>query len=224
MRRSIGISGSASEEEATVSEMFGQEGDGWLDSYLFDRRVVVVRGPLDSDLATRAASKLMTLDATGDEAVQLQLDSPGGPLEAAFAIIDVIDAMGIGVEVVCMGRVESTAVAVAAVCEKRSGLAHAQFRLADPDVEISGPSSQFESLLSHHRTSLAHFHERLAEATGKPLDLIAEDCSRQKWLRAEDAVAYGILDEVLEGRPPMRPVRPDRSPPGVARLGETRRR
>lgn len=138
-----------------MTDMFGPAGEDRLESCLFDRRVVVLRGPLDAESATRVASKLMTLDATGDDTVQLQLDSPGSPLEPAFAVVDVIDAMAIGVEVVCMGRVESTAVAVAAVCERRTALAHAQFRLADPDIEISGPASQIETLLSHNRTSVA---------------------------------------------------------------------
>jgi len=207
-----------------VRDFMGNENGDWLDSYLFDKRVVVLRGPLDSELATRVASKLMTLDATGDEPVQLQLDSPGGPLEAAFSVIDVIDAMGIGVEVVCMGQVGSTAVAVAAVCEKRSTLAHAQFHLADPDIEIVGPSSRFETLLSHHRTSLAHFHERLAAAVGKSVEKVAEDCSRQCWMGAEEAVAYGIVDEVLAGRAQLRPLRPGRAAPGSGRFEQPGRR
>ena len=112
--------------------------DDWLESHLFDRRVVVLRGNLDHDAATRAASKLMTLDATGDDKVELQLDSPGGPLEAAFAVVDVLDALGVEVEVTCLGRVEGPAVLVAAVCHRRLALEHTRFRLADPEMSIEG--------------------------------------------------------------------------------------
>ena len=59
-----------------MGEDWTERGD-WLEGHLFDRRIVVLRGSLDDVTATRIASQLMTLDATGDDAVQLQLDCPG---------------------------------------------------------------------------------------------------------------------------------------------------
>ncbi len=190
-----------------MSDLFRYEGDDWLESHLFDRRVVVLRGPLDAGAATRVASKLMTLDATSDDAVQLQVDSPGGGLEAGFAVIDVIDAMGVAVEAVCMGRVEGTAVAVAAVCGRRSALAHAQFRLVDPDVEVAGRASELEALVAHHRGALARFHERLAQAVGRSEEVLGADCRRGLYLSAAEALRYGLVDKIIDRRRPIRPLR-----------------
>lgn len=190
-----------------MSDLFRYEGDDWLESHLFDRRVVVLRGPLDGHAATRVASKLMTLDATSDDPVQLQVDSGGGALEAGFAVIDVIDAMGVTVEVVCMGRVEGTAVAVAAVCGRRAALAHAQFRLVDPDVELSGRACELEALVAHHEGALARFHERLAQATGRSAEAVEDACRKGLYLSAEEALGYGIVDKIIDRRRAIRPLR-----------------
>src|SRR5487761_1817755 len=147
-----------------MTETGGVEWDDWLEGHLFDRRVLVMRGPLDDRSATRAASQLMTLDAVGDNTIQLQLDSPGGPLEAAFAVIDVIDALVVSVEVLCLGRVEGSAVAVAAVAHRRLAMPHTRFRLADPDVAIEGRAADLERLLAAHHQAIGRYHLRLAEA------------------------------------------------------------
>ena len=82
----------------------------WLEERLFERRIVLCRGVLDDALAGRVAAELMTLDALGDGAVELQLDSEGASLEAAWTLIDVIDLLGVPVNIVCSGRVEGAAV------------------------------------------------------------------------------------------------------------------
>ena len=63
---------------------------GWLQKQLFERRIVLVTGRLDDAAANEAAAALMTLDATGEEPIELHLDSPGGTLEAAFVLIDML--------------------------------------------------------------------------------------------------------------------------------------
>jgi ATP-dependent Clp protease protease subunit len=192
-----------------MPEIAGVEWDDWLEGHLFDRRVLVLRGPLDDRTATRAASQLMTLDAVGDAAVQLQLDSPGGSLEAAFAVIDVIDALGVSLEVLCLGRVEGAAVAVAAAGHRRTSLPHTRFRLADPDVAIEGRAADLERLVEAHRQALARYHERLAAATGRSVPEIEAACREGRWLDAAEAKAFGLVDDV--GRPKranLRPLRP----------------
>ncbi len=174
--------------------------DDWLESHLFDRRVVVLRGPLDAAIATRVASQLMALDASGDEAVQLQLDSPGGSLEAAFAVADVIDVLGVPVEVLCMGRVEGTAVLVAAVCPRRAAFEHCRFAMREPPVEIAGPAAQLEVQLAYHEAAIVRYHERLASATGRPVAEIEAECSRGGFRGASEAVELGIVDKVVQAK------------------------
>jgi ATP-dependent Clp protease, protease subunit len=177
----------------------------WLEGHMFDRRIVSLRGPLDHATSTRIASQLMTLDATGDDAVQLQLDSEGGPLEAAFAVIDVIDALGVPVNVTCLGRVEGSAVAVAAVCSRRLAMAHTRFRVSDPDIEFEAKASQVESVVRYHREGFLRYHERLAAATGRSLDAVTAACEQRRFLDASEAIAFGIVDEIVRSqRAPIR--------------------
>ena len=192
-----------------MPEIDGVEWDDWLEGHLFDRRVLVLRGPLDDRSSTRVASQLMTLDAVGDAGVQLQLDSPGGPLEAAFAVVDVIDALGVEVEVLCLGRVEGSAVAVAAAGHRRIALPHTRFRLADPDVAIEGRAAELEHLLEAHREAIRRYHARLAEATGRTVPEIEQACREGRWMDASEAKAFGLVDEVGRSRRSnLRPLRP----------------
>lgn len=181
------------------------EGGGWLEEHLFDRRIVVLRGPLDDLTATRVAAQLMTLDATGDDAVQLQLDCPGGPLECGFAIVDVIDALGVPVQVTCFGRVEGAAALVAAVCSRRLAMEHTRFRLSDPEVAFEARASQLEPLVAYHHHTYLRYHERFAQATGQPLEVVTAACEAGRYLNAAEAVAFGLVDEVVPSeRPPVR--------------------
>src|SRR5262245_9396583 len=97
----------------------------YLRARLFDGRVVRVSGDLDDRLATRVAAELMTLDASGDEAVRVLLDSGGGTLEAAMMLVDVIDLLGVPVHTTCVGRADGAAVGVLAVSHRRAIAAHA---------------------------------------------------------------------------------------------------
>ena len=102
--------------------------DSWLEERLFERRMVLCRGVLDDALAGRVAAQLMTLDALGDGAVELQLDSERAFLEAAWTVLDVIDLLGVPVNVVCAGRVEGAAIAVLTAGTRRTALPHTRFR------------------------------------------------------------------------------------------------
>ncbi len=179
----------------------------WLEGYLFDRRITSVRGPLDDMKATRLATELMTLDATGDEPITLQLDSPGGTLTAAFTLIDVIDALGVPVHVLCMGRVESTAVAVAAAGSQRRALPHTQFRFGDPEVSFEARASQAEGLARAQLDLIDRYHECIARSTGHSPAEAAEWCLSGRHFDAAEAKRLGIVDEISESRPPLRRVR-----------------
>jgi ATP-dependent Clp protease protease subunit len=176
------------------------DGSDWLEGHLFDRRIVTLRGPLDDAGATRVASQLMTLDATGDEAIDLQLDSPGGSLEACFSVVDVIDVLGVPVNVTCLGRVEGSAVLVAAVCSRRLAMEHTRFRLNDPDVSFEARASHLQPVVDFHRQSYDRYHERLAHAVGRPPQAVAEACEAARYLSAQEAVSFGLVDDIVRSR------------------------
>jgi ATP-dependent Clp protease, protease subunit len=193
----------------------------WLEERLFERRIVLCRGLLDDPLAGRVAAELMTLDALGDGAVELQLDSGGASLEAAWTLIDVIDLLGVPVNIVCSGRVEGAAVGLLSAGGRRTALPHARFRLTDPDLEIAGRASELGALLDHHRARLERLHERVAASTGRPLSEVSGDFRAGRSLDAAEALGYRLVDEIAGDKVPIRSITGSRRHPVNAKKPES---
>jgi len=163
---------------------------------LFEQRVVFLWGELDHDAAGRLAAELMTLDATGDEPVHLHVDSPGGTLEAAFSVMDVIDLLGVDVVATCVGQAAGPAVGPLAVAHRRRATPHARFRLCEPVVHAAGSARQLQAWVEAQRSQRRRFCERLAAATGHTTDDVEADLAAGRFLDAAGAVTYGLVDEI----------------------------
>ncbi len=173
---------------------------------LFEHRTILLRGVLDDAAATRAAAELMTLDATGDTRVTLHVDAWGGTFEAAFAVMDVIDLLGVPVHVLCVGRADGPAVGVIAVGSRRACTPHARFRLRDAEGSMHGSAAELARWAEHQLHQARSFHERLAAATRRSVDEVAADCAGGRYLTAAEALAYGLVDEVAAPRGSVYPL------------------
>ncbi|MGO9658669.1 MAG: ATP-dependent Clp protease proteolytic subunit [Acidimicrobiales bacterium] len=176
-----------------------------LEAQLLDRRVVRLWGPLDDASVGRACAEMMALDATGDAAVQLYVGSSGGPLHLALTLIDTMDLLGVPVHVTCLGRAQGAVIGVVAAGARRAAAPHAQFYLSEPEVSVSGRASQLAAWADHHRAQLERFVQRLAEATGRPAEHVEADLSIGRWLDAEQARQYGLVDYIWGPGGPARP-------------------
>ena len=172
----------------------------WLQEKLFERRIVLVTGWLDADLAAEAAAALMTLDATGDEPIEPHLDGPDGTLESAFVLIDTLDLLHVTLRAHCRGQVGGLAIGVAAATDHRSASPHTRFRLFQPTAQFSGTPDQIASHSRQQQDLLWWLHARLAQLTGRPAEEIAEDMRRGRYLDAREALDYGLLDEISTTR------------------------
>jgi ATP-dependent Clp protease protease subunit len=168
----------------------------WMQKQLFDRRMVLLSGVLDDGVANRVGVSLMTLDATGDAAVLLQIDSGDGTVDAALALMDIVDLLGVPVHATCVGQAAGPAVGVLAVCDRRTVSPHARLRLFEPTVAVHGSARQLRQLASGHLDRMATFWTRLSEATGQSMETIRHDASGGRFFSAEEAVAYGLADRV----------------------------
>jgi ATP-dependent Clp protease protease subunit len=182
---------------------------------LLARRTVLVQGPLDAEAASLVAAQLMTLDAdtgttdagtfAGDAGtgpaprpVTLVVNSPGGPLDAVAAVLDTVDLMGCPVDTTCLGQAVGTAaVVVAAGTGRRRAGASAQLRLRLPEVSFRGSAARLRDEVEHHRRLHELLIDRLAAATGQERRLVARDVEQGRTLGAEDAVAYGLVEELV---------------------------
>jgi len=158
--------------------------------------VVFLWGTLDDGLASRLAAELMTLDATGDDPVQLHIDSPGGTLEAALCLIDVIDLLGVEVTATCVGQAVGPAIGPLAVAHRRRATPHARFRLSEPILELTGSARDLDAWATNHRTRLRRFCERVAQSLGTAPETLEQDLATGRFLDANEALRYGLIDEI----------------------------
>ena len=190
------------------ADPFGSPLDGdpaeWMRAQLWARRTVALTGTLDDENATRVAAELMALDASGDDGIVLQVDCAGGSLDAAFTVMDTIDLLGVPVRARCVGRADGVAVGVVAVATRRFATPHARFRLALPDVAMAGRVSDLEASAREHQRQVEAFVTRVANATKRPFEHVEADLDRSRWLDAEEALAYGLIDEIERREPGWR--------------------
>lgn len=171
---------------------------GWLEERLFDQRIVMVRGPLTTEGATGIAAALLTLDSAGPAPVQLHVASDGGELTAALAVIDVIDAMTAPVHALVTAQAGGAVVAVLAAAGKRLAYRHARFKLTEPRAAgVTGTADEVTRAAGQHLRELEEIVLRLAEVTGQPRSRIEDDLSSGRSLSAQEAVEYGLVDEIV---------------------------
>jgi ATP-dependent Clp protease protease subunit len=167
--------------------------------HLLARRTVMLDRPLDDEVATLVAAQLMSLDAESADPITLLVNSPGGPLGAAAAVLDTIDLVRGVVDTTCLGQAVGTAaVIVAAGTGRRRMGAGAMLRLRLADVELAGPAGRLEADLGQLQVLRQALVDRLVAITGQDHRLVERDIDAGRALTAPDAVAYGLVDEVIE--------------------------
>jgi ATP-dependent Clp protease protease subunit len=170
----------------------------WLEERLFDRRIIMLRGPLTGALASQTAAALFTLDALGTQPVEVHLTAMDGELAAAFAVIDAIDAMHAPVRAVVPAQVGGAAVAVLAAASRRLAHRHARIRLTEPHATAAGGTAdEVAAAAGEYLRELDEMVQRLATVTGQPRSRIEDDLAAGRVLTAEQAKEYGLIDEII---------------------------
>ena len=175
-------------------EIFGSA--DFLEREMFARRVVMLTGQLDATLAMRAAAELMTLDAASPEPIDLHVGCSDGTLEAALSVMDTLDLLQAPTRGHAQGEVGGPAVGLVAICRERTAAPHAGFRLAEPKSQFSGPADQLVAAAEQHQRLVDRFHARLARATGRQQHEVEEALRRGRYLDAQDALDFGLIDAI----------------------------
>jgi ATP-dependent Clp protease, protease subunit len=178
-----------------------------LNERLLDSRIVVVGGQIDDALANTVCSQLLVLDSLDPgQDISLYLNSPGGSVDAGFAIYDTMRSLDSHVVTVAMGLAASMGqfLLVAGTPGKRFALRHSQILMHQPLGQMSGVASDILVHADHVAYLRRLMAARIAFHTGQPEERIVADFDRDRWFTAEEAYEYGMIDGVLDSRSQLR--------------------
>ncbi|MFO1257444.1 MAG: ATP-dependent Clp endopeptidase proteolytic subunit ClpP [Gammaproteobacteria bacterium] len=172
-------------------------------SRLLKERVVFLIGPVEDNMANLVIAQLLFLESENpDKDIYLYINSPGGAVTAGLAIYDTMQFIKPDVSTVCIGQACSMgAVLLAGGAKgKRHALPNSRMMIHQPHGGFQGQASDIEI---HTREMLKARHalnQILANHTGRPVDLVAQDTDRDNFMGGEDAVKYGLIDSVMSKR------------------------
>ena len=170
-------------------------------SRLLMDRIVFLGAPINDDVANIVIAQLLFLEADNPERdVYLYLNSPGGIVSAGMAIYDTIQFMKAPVNTICMGMAASMGAFLLAAgrAGKRSALPHARIMIHQPSGGAQGTAADIEIQAKEVLYLRQKLNELFAKHTGQPLDKIESDIDRDRYMSAEEAVQYGIIDKVIQ--------------------------
>ncbi|MHC4288517.1 MAG: ClpP family protease [Planctomycetota bacterium] len=171
-----------------------------LDDLLLENRIVFMIGEINYRMATEVIMKMLYLDnlKRGVE-ISLYINSPGGSVDDTMAIYDTMRFIGSPVATYCIGRAQSgAAIVLAAGTEgRRHALPHAKVMLHQPWGGVTGQAEDIRIQAEEILKAKKVINELLAKHTGLTPEKIAEETERDKYMTAEEAKAYGLIDDVL---------------------------
>ena len=172
-------------------------------SRLMVDRIIFLGCPIDDDVANIIQAQLLFLDSNGsDSDITLYINSPGGVVYAGLGIYDTMQTIRSDVKTICTGMAASMAsVLLAAGAKgKRSILPHSRVMIHQPMGGAQGQASDIEITAREIVKLKGELHQILAHHTGKPVKEIARDADRDFWMTAPEALAYGMVDEIIAPR------------------------
>jgi ATP-dependent Clp protease protease subunit len=159
--------------------------------------------PIDDTIANLVVAQLLHLESEdADKDISLYINSPGGDITALFAIYDTMQYIKPDVTTLCFGQAASAAAVLLAAGKKgkRLALPRARIIIHQPYGQAIGQAADIELAAKEIERMRTMLEEMLADHTGQPTDKIHRDTDRDFVMSAEEAKAYGIIDEVLNVR------------------------
>jgi ATP-dependent Clp protease protease subunit len=172
-------------------------------SRLLKDRIVFIGNPIDDDIANLVIAQLLFLEAEDpDKDVNIYINSPGGMVTAGMAIYDTMQFIKPKVSTVCIGQAASMAAVLLAggAPGKRTALPNARILIHQPMGGTRGQATDIKIQAEEILRMRDELNKILARHTGQSLERIAGDTERDYFMSAEQAKAYGIIDQVVEKR------------------------
>ena len=172
-------------------------------SRLLKERIIFLGTPIDDGVANVVMAQLLHLESEDpDRDISIYINSPGGSFTALTAIYDTMQFVKPEIQTICMGQAASAAAVLLAAGTKgkRLALEHARVLIHQPSGGGEGQSSDIEIQAREIMRMRDLLEKMLASHTGRDADLIRKDIERDKILTAQEAVEYGLIDEVVATR------------------------
>lgn len=169
-------------------------------SRLLKDRVVFLGGEINDQVADLIVAQLLFLEAEDpDKDIQLYINSPGGSVSAGMAIYDTMQYLCCDVSTICLGMAASMGAFLLAAGEKgkRFALPNSEIMIHQPLGGAQGQATDIEIHAKHILKTREKINRILSERTGQPLERVDMDTDRDFFMSAEEAKAYGLVDDVI---------------------------
>lgn len=172
-------------------------------SRLLKDRIIMLTGPVEDNMANSVIAQILFLDAQDNtKDIYLYVNTPGGSVSAGLAIVDTMNFIKADVQTIVMGMAASmgTVIASSGTKGKRFMLPNAEYMIHQPMGGTGGGTQQTDmAIAAEHLLKTRHRLEKiLAQNAGKTIKQIHKDAERDYWMSAEETLAYGFIDEIME--------------------------
>ncbi|MGT2755609.1 ATP-dependent Clp protease proteolytic subunit [Streptococcus ovuberis] len=172
-------------------------------SRLLKDRIIMLTGPVEDNMANSVIAQLLFLDAQDPtKDIYLYVNTPGGSVSAGLAIVDTMNFIKADVQTIVMGTAASmgTIIASSGAKGKRFMLPNAEYMIHQPMGGTGGGTQQTDMAIAaeHLLKTRDRLEKILAKNSGKTVKQIHKDAERDYWLTAEETLAYGFIDAIME--------------------------
>ncbi len=169
---------------------------------LLETRTILLSGEVDKELAERVVRQLLLLEAKGNDPIKIMIDSPGGDVDAGYAIFDMARFVRPEIWTIGMGLVASAGalILLAAPKERRVALPNSHYLIHQPLSGLRGVATEIEIHARELEKTRDKLNRMIAEETGQPLERVVKDTDRDYWMNAEEASAYGLVSRIARTR------------------------
>ena len=181
-----------------------------LFSHLLKEHIVFLGTPIDDIVANLTCAQLLHLESENpDKDISLYINSPGGDINALFAVYDTLQYIRPDVNTICFGQAASAAAVLLAAGTpgKRLALPHSRILIHQPYAGAHGQVSDIEIASREIQRLKSQLEEVLARHTGQDIEKVRKDTDRDFVMTAAEAMEYGIIDDVIESRESETPQR-----------------
>lgn len=169
---------------------------------MYENRTLFLSEPVTSKTAKKFVSDLLTLDMESNDPIRLYVNSPGGEVSSGFAIYDTIRYIKSEVTIINAGLCASiaTIINISVPKERRISLPNTKFLIHQPLIsgQIYGQASDIEIHANDIIKTRTKINTLLSKECGQPYERVEEDCARDYWMTATEALEYGLIGKVIE--------------------------